>query len=105
MGSTAAVTEPGFLLRHLGATSAGALRAAPAHGELVMLGAVPPTASIDNTLRVLAILAQLYNGGSNPDNNTSSSLAIPDPMAEVLNLLKLPGLFGDIKLTPPTPGL
>ena len=96
MGSTAAVTEPGFLLRHLAAGSRGALRAAPA---------VPPIASIENTLRALAILAQLRNGGSNADSDTSSSLAVHDPMAEVPNLLKLPGLFGDIKLTPPTPGL
>ena len=94
MGSTAAVTEPGFLLRHLAAGSRGALRAAPA---------VPPIASIENTLRALAILAQLRNGGSNPDNNTSNSLTIPDPMAEVPNLLKLPGLFGDIKLTTSMP--
>ena len=96
MGSTAAVTEPGFLLRHLGATSAGTLRAARA---------VPPTASIENTLRDLAILAQLRNGGSNPDSNTSGSLAVYDPMAARTfpNLLKLPGLFGDIKLTTSKP--
>jgi len=97
MGSTAAVTEPGFLLRHLAAGSRGALRAIPA---------VPPTASIE-TLSALAILAQLQNDGLNPDNNASGSLAIHDPLAGKAfpNLLKLPGLFGDIKLTPPTPGL
>jgi hypothetical protein len=94
MGSTAALTEAGLLLRHRVAASAGTLRAAPA---------APPTASIENTLRALAILAQLRNGGSNPDNNTSNSLTIPDPMAEVPNLLKLPGLFGDIKLTTSMP--
>jgi len=97
MGSTAAVTEPGFLLRHLAAGSRGALRAIPA---------VPPTASIE-TLSALAILAQLQNDGLNPDNNASGSLAVHDPLAGKAfpNLLKLPGLFGDIKLTPPTPGL
>ena len=97
MGSTAAVTEPGFLLRHLAAESKGALRAIPA---------VPPTASIE-TLSALAILAQLQNDGLNPDNNASGSLAVHDPLAGKAfpNLLKLPGLFGDIKLTPPTPGL
>ena len=97
MGSTAAVTEPGFLLRHLAAGSRGALRAIPA---------VPPTASIE-TLSALAILAQLQNDGLNPDNNASGSLTVHDPMAARTfpNLLKLPGLFGDIKLTPPTPGL
>ena len=98
MGSTAAVTEPGFLLRHLGAESRGALRAIPG---------VPPTAGIENTLSALAILAQLQNDGLNPDNNASGSLAVHDPLAGKAfpNLLKLPGLFGDIKLTPPTPGL
>ena len=98
MGSTAALTQPALLLRHLAATSAGTLRAAPA---------VPPTASIENTLRALANLAQLQNDGLNPDNNTSRSLAVHDPLAAKAfpNLLKLPGLFGDIKLTPPTPGL
>ena len=97
MGSTAAVTEPGFLLRHLAAGSRGALRAIPA---------VPPTASIE-TLSALAILAQLQNDGLNPDNNASGSLAVHDPLAGKAfpNLLKLSGLFGDIKLTPPTPGL
>ena len=97
MGSTAAVTEPGFLLRHLAAGSRGALRAIPA---------VPPTASIE-TLSALAILAQLQNDGLNPDNNASGSIAVHDPLAAKAfpNLLKLPGLFGDIKLTPPTPGL
>jgi len=97
MGSTAAVTEPGFLLRHLAAGSRGALRAIPA---------VPPTASIE-TLSALAILAQLQNDGLNPDNNASGSIAVHDPLAGKAfpNLLKLPGLFGDIKLTPPTPGL
>ena len=97
MGSTAAVTEPGFLLRHLAAGSRGALRAIPA---------VPPTASIE-TLSALAILAQLQNDGLNPDNNASGSIAVHDPLAANAfpNLLKLPGLFGDIKLTPPTPGL
>ena len=96
MGSTVAVTETGFLLRHLGAASAGTLRAAPA---------VPPTASIENTLRALAILAQLRNGGSNADSDTSSSLAVHDPMSARTfpNLLKLPGLFGDIKLTTSMP--
>jgi hypothetical protein len=94
MGSTAALTVPGFLLQHLGVASAGTLRAAPA---------APPTASIENTLRALAILAQLRNGGSNADSDTSSSLAVHDPMAEVPNLLKLPGLFGDIKLTTSMP--
>jgi hypothetical protein len=95
MGSTGAVTEPGFLLRHLGATSAGTLRAARA---------VPPTASIENTLSTLAILAQLQNGGSNT-NSTSSSIAVHDPLAAKAfpNLLKLPGLFGDIKLTTSKP--
>ena len=97
MGSTAAVTEPGFLLRHLAAGSRGALRAIPA---------VPPTASIE-TLSALVILAQLQNDGLNPDNNASGSIAVHDPLAAKAfpNLLKLPGLFGDIKLTPPTPGL
>jgi len=97
MGRTAAVTEPGFLLRHLAAGSRGALRAIPA---------VPPTASIE-TLSALAILAQLQNDGLNPDNNASGSLAVHDPLAGKAfpNLRKLPGLFGDIKLTPPTPGL
>ena len=94
MGSTAALTVPVFLLQHLGVASPGTLRAAPA---------APPTASFENRLRALAILAQLRNGGSNPDNNTSNSLTIPDPMAEVPNLLKLPGLFGDIKLTTSMP--
>ena len=95
MGSTAAVTEPGFLLRHLAAGSRGALRAIPA---------VPPTASIE-TLSALAILAQLQNDGLNPDNNASGSIAVHDPLAAktVPNLLKLPGLFGDIKLTPSKP--
>jgi hypothetical protein len=96
MGSTGAVTEPGFLLRHLGATSAGTLRAARA---------VPPTASIENTLRDLAILAHLQNDGLNPDNNASGSIAVHDPLAAKAfpNLLKLPGLFGDIKLTTSKP--
>jgi|SRR6516225_4266838 hypothetical protein len=96
MGSTAAVTEPGFLLRHLAAGSRGALRAAPA---------VPPIASIENTLRALANLAQLQNNGLNPDNNASGSIAVHDPLAAKAfpNLLKLPGLFGDIKLTTPKP--
>ena len=97
MGSTAALTQPALLLRHLAAGSRGALRAIPA---------VPPTASIE-TLSALAILAQLQNDGLNPDNNASGSLAVHDPLAGKAfpNLLKLPGLFGDIKLTPPTPGL
>ena len=92
MGSTAALTVPGFLLQHLGVASAGTLRAAPA---------APPTASIENTLRALAIHAQLHPGDSNPESNASSSLAIHDPLAAKAfpNLLKLPGLFGDIKLT------
>ena len=95
MGSTAAVTEPGFLLRHLAAGSRGALRAIPA---------VPPTASIE-TLSALAILAQLQNDGLNPDNNASGSIAVHDPLAAKAfpNLLKLPGLFGDIKLTTSMP--
>ena len=97
MGSTAAVTEPGFLLRHLAAGSRGALRAIPA---------LPPSASVE-TLSALAILAQLQNDGLNPDNNASGSIAVHDPLAAKAfpNLLKLPGLFGDIKLTPPKPGL
>ena len=95
MGSTGAVTEPGFLLRHLAAGSRGALRAIPA---------VPPTASIE-TLSALAILAQLQNDGLNPDNNASGSLAVHDPLAGKAfpNLLKLPGLFGDIKLSTSKP--
>jgi hypothetical protein len=96
MGSTAAVTEPGFLLRHLGATSAGTLRAIPG---------VPPTAGIENTLSALAILAQLQNDPSSPGRDASSSLTVHDPMAARTfpNLLKLPGLFGDIKLTASMP--
>jgi len=96
MGSTVAVTETGFLLRHLAAESRSALRAIPA---------LPPSASVENTLSALAILAQLRNGGSNPDSNTSGSLAVYDPMAARTfpNLLKLPGLFGDIKLTTSMP--
>jgi hypothetical protein len=96
MGSTAALTGAGFLLRHLGAASTGTLRAAPA---------VPPIASIENTLRALAILAQLHPGDSNPESNASSSLAIHDPLAAKAfpNLLKLPSLFGDIKLTTSEP--
>jgi hypothetical protein len=68
---------------------------------------VPPTASIENTLRDLALLAQLQNDGLNPDNNASGSIAVHDPMAAktVPNLLKLPGLFGDIKLTASMPRL
>ena len=95
MGSTAAVTEPGFLLRHLAAGSRGALRAIPA---------LPPSASVE-TLSALAILAQLQNDGLNPDNNASGSIAVHDPLAAKVfpNLLKLPGLFGDIKLTTSMP--
>jgi hypothetical protein len=97
MGSTAAVTEPGFLLRHLAAGSRGALRAIPA---------LPPSASVE-TLSALAILAQLQNNASSPGSDASGSLTVHDPMAARTfpNLLKLPGLFGDIKLTPSTPGL
>ena len=96
MGSTAALTVPGFLLQHLGVASAGTLRAAPA---------APPTASIENTLRALANLAQLQNNGLNPDNNASGSIAVHDPLAAKAfpNLLKLPSLFGDIKLTTSEP--
>ena len=41
----------------------------------------------------------------NPDNNASGSIAVHDPMAAKTfpNLLKLPGLFGDIKLTTSEP--
>ena len=97
MGTTAAVSGLAFLLRHLASDSGDAPRAA---------SAVPPTASIE-TLSALAILAQLQNDGLNPDNNASGSIAVHDPLAAKAfpNLLKLPGLFGDIKLTPPTPGL
>jgi len=90
------VTEPGFLLRHLAAESRSALRAIPA---------LPPSASVENTLSALAILAQLHPGDSNPESNASSSLAIHDPLAAKAfpNLLKLPSLFGDIKLTTSEP--
>ena len=96
MGSTAAVTEPGFLLRHLAAESRSALRAIPA---------LPPSASVENTLSALAILAQLQNDPSSPGRDASSSLTVHDPMAARTfpNLLKLPGLFGDIKLTTSMP--
>ena len=95
MGSTAAVTEPGFLLRHLAAESRSALRAIPA---------LPPSASVE-TLSALAILAQLQNDPSSPGRDASSSLTVHDPMAARTfpNLLKLPGLFGDIKLTTSMP--
>ncbi len=96
MGSTAGMTDSGFPLQHLGAGSSGGLRAVPA---------VPSTASIENTLRALAILAQLRHGDANPDRNISTSLAVHDPLAAKTfpNLLKLPGLFGDIKLTTSMP--
>jgi hypothetical protein len=97
MGSTAAVTETVLLLRHLAAGSRGTLRAAPA-------AAAPPPTSIEDTMRALAILAQLRDGSANADRDTSSSLAIDDPLASK-TLLKLPGLFGDIKLSPSTPRL
>jgi hypothetical protein len=93
MGTTAAVSGLAFLLRHLASDSGDAPRAA---------SAVPPTGK---AIRDLAILAQLQNDGLNPDNNASGSIAVHDPLAAKAfpNLLKLPGLFGDIKLTPSMP--
>src|SRR5262249_7241777 len=93
IGSAAAVSELAFLLRHLASESRGAPRAA---------SAVPPT---ENTIRDLAILAQLQNDASSPDSDASSSLNVQDPMAAKTfpNLLKLPGLFGDIKLSTSMP--
>lgn len=100
MGSTAAVTAPVLLLRSLAAGSRGTLRAPPA-------AAVPPPTSIEDTIRALAILAQLRDGSANADSDASSSLTIHDPTAwkTLPNLLKLPSLFGGSKLSPPTPRL
>src|SRR5262249_38943107 len=68
-------------------------------------GAVPAppwwlsTRSRQDLIRSLAILAQIRDGGATTGSNPLRGGAIPDPLSSkaVPNLLKLPGLFGDIK--------
>jgi hypothetical protein len=93
MGSTAAVASPASLLallRQLGAST----------------GAVPPAPGLlskgrtEDQLRALAILAQLRDAGQTAASNRTRGTTIPDPMKTVPNLLKLPGLFADLRLSP-----
>jgi hypothetical protein len=60
---------------------------------------------MESILRVLAILAELRNTGPvSTSTNTSAGGTMTDPMAlkPGPNMFKLPGLFGDMKLSPPS---
>jgi hypothetical protein len=72
----------------------------------------PPTipgvsqmAGMEHILRALAILAELRDAGPvSTSTNTSAGGTMTDPMAlkPGPDPLKLPGLFGDVKLAPPS---
>ena len=102
MGSTASVAGPWSfaqimaLLRQLPPEPTGAPRGA-APGTI-------PMGNTENIMRALLILAQLRNGGAEARGSTTGGGAIPDSMASP-DLFKLPGLFGDMKLSPAMPRL
>src|SRR5262249_14447251 len=86
------------VLRQLAAAPPGAVPAAPWWLS---------TRSAEGVIRAVAILGKLRARSAPTGSTPTGAGAIPDPLTSkaVPNLPKLPGLFGDIKLSPPTPRL